>query len=269
MPSFTMSTGAGDLSQMLPGLRLSDQPELNYNGVEIELNESRLVNLTAMWRAAGGTDGQRPAQFARRAGKEFIDDLARNLNVAKCHIWNSSHGKHLGSVWAHWQIAVAYAKYLSPEFHRYVNEAFREWSQEKADPGLKLDRAIEGYRKQGKSEKWIKARLAGKIHRKEFTDTLQDHGVEGAGYGQCTDALYVPMLGRSAKQIREEKKLAKKSAATRDNLTAAELGAILFAEICATEMIDRRDVYGNRECVGCCKEAGSAAFEAIDKLGLR
>lgn len=247
---------------------MSDQPELTYNGIAIDLDEDRLVNLTAMWRAAGSNASQRPAQFARKSGREFIDSLAKNLNVPKRHIWNSSKGKHLGGVWAHWRIAVAYAEYLSPEFHHYVVGAFKEWAAEKANPDLKLDRAVEGYRRQGREEDWIKARLTGKAQRKVFTDTLRDHKVEGTGYGACTNALYGPTLGRNAKQLREEKKLVAKSESTRNSLSTLELITVLFAETCATKMIEKRDAQGNRECVGCCREAGSAAFEAINKLGI-
>ena len=34
-------------------------------------------------------------------------------------------------------------QYSGHEFHRFVNEAFREWAEEKANPDLKAERAID------------------------------------------------------------------------------------------------------------------------------
>lgn len=248
---------------------LPDRLELSYNGVDIDVDDGRLVCLNDMWKAAGSPPNKDPRQYKRYGGIELADALATWTGVDRAHIWKSKRGRHLSGVWAHWQVAIGYAEYLSPQFHLYVIEAFRQWAEEKADPGLKLDRAIEAYRKQGKSEDWIKARLNGKANRRYFTDQLQAHGVVAEGYALCTNALYVPAIGAEAKQLRERRGVVRKSAATRDALSSAELAAVAFAEMCATIMIDKRDVRGNAECVGCCKEAGSAAFEAIDKLGLR
>jgi hypothetical protein len=51
--------------------------------------------------------------------------LAESLNVGISHLWNSEPGRHNGATWAHWQIGLAYAKYLSPEFHAWCNEVVR------------------------------------------------------------------------------------------------------------------------------------------------
>ena len=41
------------------------------------------------------------------------------------HIIRGTRGRS-GATFAHWQIALAYAKYLSPEFHMWCNEVVRE-----------------------------------------------------------------------------------------------------------------------------------------------
>ena len=104
---------------------------LSYDGVDIPFDDDRLISLTAMWRAAGSPESKRPNDWTlTEQGAAFIDSVAKNLNAARNGIWKSRRGKHLGGVFAHWQIALAYGKYLSPEFHQAVNEAFKEWSEE-------------------------------------------------------------------------------------------------------------------------------------------
>ena len=38
------------------------------------------------------------------------------------------------NTWAHWQIGLAYAKYLSPEFHMWCNEVIRDRMEGKSLP---------------------------------------------------------------------------------------------------------------------------------------
>ena len=87
-------------------------------------------------KAERGKGGSTWAYWLSRAS--FIQALISDLKVGISHLWKTIYGPR-GSSWAHWQIALAYAKYLSPEFHVVANKAFREWSEEKADPLLKVE----------------------------------------------------------------------------------------------------------------------------------
>ena len=51
--------------------------------------------------------------------------LADAENVTVDHLFRVTRGRN-GATWAHWQIALAYAKYLSPDFHMWCNEVVRE-----------------------------------------------------------------------------------------------------------------------------------------------
>lgn len=95
-----------------------------YNGVSIR-DRGETVNLTDMWKAAGEPENRRPAEWARREGAEFISFMADADNVAVGHIIQAERGR-TGGTWAHWQIGLAYAKYLSPEFHMWCNTVVRE-----------------------------------------------------------------------------------------------------------------------------------------------
>ncbi len=105
---------------------------LVYNGTPIAENGDRL-NLTDMWRAAGSPSGRAPNDWLNSAdAKRFVEFLVETLNAG-----NSGNGENQGltrtvrggnnpRTEAHWQIGLAYAKYLSPEFHMWCNTVVRE-----------------------------------------------------------------------------------------------------------------------------------------------
>jgi len=244
------------------------QLAFSYNGVDFTFDDRRFINLTAMWKAAGSETSKDPRQWRRKEGSGFIADLAKNLNVPLGHIIVGERGKG-GATWAHWQISVAYAKYLSHEFHRFVNEAFREWAEEKADPGLKIERGIDAYLKHGKEVEWIERRFKGITARKALCSTMADHNCKIRGndnpYAEITRAISLKILGKTPSEIREEKGLAK-SAATRDALDESELLSIEWAEVQARKLIKTEAADGNVECVDAGRRAASAIKTAIDSL---
>lgn len=100
---------------------------LVYNG-EIITQRDQMVSLTDMWKASGSDESKRPADWARKDGSEFIAHVAEFLNMPHGHIQTKRGGSGAGrgATYAHWQIALAYAKYLSPEFHMWCNTVVRE-----------------------------------------------------------------------------------------------------------------------------------------------
>lgn len=114
---------------------------LSYQGRPIRLRGT-MLNLTDMWRAAGCPEYRRPihwltleettrfrahaemhwAELDEPAGQNIIQDDIIRLDpdgfVA------TLRGRN-GGTWAHWQLALAYARYLSPEFHLWCNTVVR------------------------------------------------------------------------------------------------------------------------------------------------
>jgi hypothetical protein len=87
---------------------------LVYEG-EIINSRDEMLSLTDMWRAAKSDPSKRPVEWLRSKGaRAFIEVLGEM--VGKSHLFEISGGRN-GLTMAHWQIALAYAKYLSPEFH--------------------------------------------------------------------------------------------------------------------------------------------------------
>ncbi|ABS68874.1 hypothetical protein Xaut_3646 [Xanthobacter versatilis] len=116
-------------------------PALIFNGVEIH-DRNEMLCLTDMWRAAGAVEAKRPSNWTRKEGAEFIEHVSLILNVPHGHIQTQRGGSGAGrgATFAHWQIGLAYAKYLSPEFHMWCNTVVRERMEGKpVAPAFVLD----------------------------------------------------------------------------------------------------------------------------------
>lgn len=209
--------------------------------------EGEMLSLTDLWKAAGSPSGKEPAQWLRQdATTQLVETVSSILNMCPAHIIKSRRGKS-GGTYAHKNIALAYAKYLDPALHVLVNEVFFQRLEEEKNPDLIGRRYIEAYKRRGKDGKWIAARLQGIDTRNAFTDTLKSHGVTGNGYGRCTDAIYKPLYGCTARGIRARKSLPAKGS-IRDHMSHTELIAVQLAESLASDTIEKRDVRGNRPC---------------------
>jgi hypothetical protein len=100
-------------------------PALLY-GTDVIHQRSEMLSLTDMWRAARSPEGRRPNDWlALSSTAEFREAVEASFNAGKSGIETTRGGKAPGT-WAHWQIALAYAKYLSPEFHMWCNTVVRE-----------------------------------------------------------------------------------------------------------------------------------------------
>ncbi len=107
---------------------------ISFQGTPIRRTDER-VNLTDMWRAAGSDPAKRPHEWLNLPGTaQFLEYLGENLKAEKSGFekpaengglfWTERGGRDPGT-WAHWQVGMAYAKYLSPEFHAWCNEVVR------------------------------------------------------------------------------------------------------------------------------------------------
>lgn len=89
-------------------------------------------NLTNMHRASKEGDSKRPANWLQtEQAKEFIAALAASLNVGIDYILQAVSGRD-GGTWAHWQVCVEYARYLSPAFAIRWNEYARLYLEGKS-----------------------------------------------------------------------------------------------------------------------------------------
>lgn len=101
---------------------------LVYNGAVIRDRGDRL-NLTDMWRAAGSDPSRTPAEWQRSLeAQRFIEFVSESNNMGVAHVIRTTRGRN-GCTEAHWQVGLAYAKAISPEFHAWCNTVVREKMQ--------------------------------------------------------------------------------------------------------------------------------------------
>lgn len=85
--------------------------------------------VTDLWRAAAAPKAKRPVDYARTAEcSSFGDFLRLSPDVANSHVWKTRKIQGGGETWAHWQLALAYAKWVDHAFHARVNEVYRAFT---------------------------------------------------------------------------------------------------------------------------------------------
>lgn len=231
----------------------TQHPTLILGGTPVRTNVDGLVSLTDIYAAAevaGLAESKRkPGDWAREAGADFIDFIAENLNTRKSGIYLTKRGKHGGGTFAHKQIALAYAKYLSPALHAQVNDTFL---RAKAGDVTLADEIAD--KATPEQQDWLAKRVAGKAARGQFTATLQAHGVAGKGFADCTNAIYRPILGGKKSEICARRGLPR-TTNMRDVMDLEQLTRTALAEIVARKNIERFNVRGNDHCAVECGRA--------------
>lgn len=163
---------------------------LVYNGVEISAR-AEMVSLTDMWRAAGSPSNQDPPQWARTPVAEaFIEAVSTAHNMGKSHVLVTRRGKGGGTM-GHWQIGLAYAKYLSPEFHMWCNEVVRAHMQGRA---VETAHSLTDYDKRIVGN--IVKQCVGVVLR-EYLETIAPQMVAA----QIASASYTLRVGKTSGQI--------------------------------------------------------------------
>ncbi|KQO70642.1 KilA-N domain-containing protein [Methylobacterium sp. Leaf88] len=99
---------------------------LTYGGQVIH-DQDAMVSLTDMWRAAGSPRQKTPANWRALPGsRSFVEHVGAVVGLSDDALFVSRTGGHGQGTWAHWHLALAYAKYLSHEFHLWANHVVRE-----------------------------------------------------------------------------------------------------------------------------------------------
>lgn len=233
-----------------------------FDNATVRVDAEDLVCITDIYKIAveRGLDGgkRNPSDWSLEAGSSFIDSLAENLNTHKTGIYKTKRGKG-GGTYAHWQIALAYAKYLSHELHMRVNETYM-----RAQSGdVTLADEIAEKQKDPKKTAWLAQRVKSIHARNVLTDTLSRHGVKtGVEIAQCTNTVYRHLFHATAKEMRIARKLPEK-ANVRESMSRIELAATEFAELLASERIETRKASGFSDCNEHCSEAARIVANAV------
>ena len=232
--------------------------ELVLNDTVIKTNKNGLVCLTDIFKLSGENKHHSPGKWlSYPSAKKFIKKVSERvfLSEDKVVISRGSSGTY-----AHPQVALAYAKYLSDDLHFQVNEIFIRYKL--CDMTLlaeMYDNASE------ENKEWAIERIKNIDIRSNLTDTYKEHGVNGFGYANCTNECYKGLFGKTAKQLRRDKQLLQKTN-LRNSMDKYELNAISFAEFGTQVKIKREDMYGNRECANATAIASTKVRKLLETI---
>lgn len=249
----------------------SDKPgsgsDIVLRGARIREDLNGLVCLDDIWQAAKASPGREPRRWrdigaTKRLEEELQKKIATAALKAKTSIipvCYAKRGRGNGGTFAHPILAAAYAGYLSPKLEIEIREIWLRYR--KADVTL-ADAILQ--RAPPADNEWAGVRALARAKRLSYTDTLRDHGVQGVGYPQCTNAVYREILGGNAGQIRSRRGLSK-TANLRDNLPTDELSFVMAAEVLAADRIREEDRDGNDECATASAKSAGFIREAIER----
>ena len=133
------------------------------------------------------------------------------------------------------------------------------------DPELTFQMAVEDYRRQGYSDRWINERMRSIEMRKELTDEWHRSGIhEPKDFAILTNVLTKAWSGMTTGEYKRHKGLTKEN--LRDNMTNVELALNTLAEVATTEIARQRKTQGMRESRQAAQAGGQIAKNTRDDL---
>ena len=136
------------------------------------------------------------------------------------------------------------------------------------DPELTFQMAVEDYRRQGYSDRWINERMRSIEMRKELTDEWHRSGIhEPKDFAILTNVLTKAWSGMTTGEYKRYKGLTKQN--LRDNMTNVELALNTLAEVATTEYSRQSNPQSIAESQRIAKEGGEVAREARETMERR
>ena len=151
---------------------------------------------------------------------------------------------------------------------RWLAEVGAQRIDQMIDPEQTFQMAVEDYRRQGYSDKWINERMRSIEMRKELTDEWQRSGItEHKDFAILTNVLTQAWSGMTTGQYKKFKGLTKEN--LRDNMTNIELALNTLAEVATTEYSRQSNPQTMEESKRVAQEGGSVAREARETMEKR
>ena len=150
-------------------------------------------------------------------------------------------------------------------FKQWLAQVGKERLDETIDPQIAIERAVETYRKQGYSEKWIKQRMNSIDARNELTAEWHRAGIESSkDFAALTNVLTKAWSGLTVGQYKDLKGLHKEN--LRDNMTTTELALNMLAEASAAELSKDKNPKGLDESRKVTAQGGKIVGNARKEL---
>ena len=240
---------------------------IRLRGHLVEEDEYGRWNLNDIWLIAKAPNSRLPKEWVKkkptkRLTAELQKKVTNSLLIEKkpnIPVIYSKVGRGNSGTFAHPVLAAAYAGYLSPKLEIETREV---WLRFRSGDVSLADEILQ--RATPEQNEWAGVRALSRSGRNEFTSVLQSHGVLGAGYALCTDAVYTGLFDENAQQLKATKGVIKKSGSLRDAMDTDELISIMFAESLTRKKIESDDLNGNRQCVSATKQSTAFVRQAIE-----
>lgn len=144
---------------------------------------------------------------------------------------------------------------------RWLAEVGAQRVDQMIDPELTFQMAVEDYRRQGYSDRWINERMRSIEMRKELTDEWHRSGIhEPRDFAILTNVLTKAWSGMTTGEYKRYKGLTKQN--LRDNMTNIELALNTLAEVATTEYSRQSNPQTLAESERIAQEGGDVARDA-------
>jgi hypothetical protein len=235
-------------------------------GQKIRTDAEDRISLNDVHAAAGFEKNRLPNDWIRLPATARLIEAVLVRITGKSRNWTKTEIKSVyyrmpgavGGTFADARVALAYAEYLNPKLAVEVREVFLRY---RAGDAVLADETLQRSTPEG--NEWAAVRALSRAKRRQYTDTLQAHGVEGFGYAQCTDETYRKLFGAAAKRLKQVRGIPAK-ANLRDNMPSDELVYVMAAEVLASGRINEEDSTGTRECRRATGKSASFIRQAIE-----
>ncbi|MBR6437694.1 MAG: hypothetical protein IKS65_00740 [Bacteroidales bacterium] len=148
---------------------------------------------------------------------------------------------------------------------RWLAEVGAQRIDQMIDPEQTFQMAVDDYRRQGYSDRWINERMKSIKNRKELTDEWERSGVhDKKDFAILTNVLTKAWSGMTTGQYKQYKGLTKEN--LRDNMTNVELALNSLAEVATTEISRQRNPKGFEESRKTAQAGGRIAKNAREDL---
>ena len=148
---------------------------------------------------------------------------------------------------------------------KWLAEVGEQRIDQMIDPEQTFQMAVDDYRRQGYSDRWINERMRSIEMRKELTDEWHRSGIhEPKDFAILTNVLTKAWSGMTTGQYKAFKGLTKEN--LRDNMTSVEVALNTLAEASTRELSQQRNPKGFEQSKQTAKDGGGVAKAARDQL---
>jgi hypothetical protein len=148
---------------------VNKQLQLSYQGQKIQIYDEMLC-LTDFWKAVGRPKNKSAPQWLRLPPTiNYIMRFEAKMGKSRALVENRQEG----GTFAHWQIALAYAKFLSTDLEMHINGIYMRYQ---AGDVTLADQIADKAGPEG--QEWLLKRIAKKVKAWLRIERLPENGVE-------------------------------------------------------------------------------------------